>query len=160
MNYTCFGLPYFLLQTGRNFKTSALNASKYLIHQCSLCPGDTAFFCESCGIDVCPLCKVNHVQDLRTKDHNVMTYREKINCTSIQEICAIHTYVYGIYCESCERPICSYCTDHRKHKLLNIKTAYQTRRQQLRRTIDFIRSDALLHSSVLLEAKKRNHSKL
>lgn len=84
-----------------------------------------------------------------------MTYSEKINCTSIQEMCPIHTNtVYGIYCESCERPICSYCTDHRKHKLLNIKTAYQTRRQQLRRTIDIIRSDALFYSSVLFEETK------
>lgn len=114
MNYTCFRFTYFLLQTDCGFKTSALNASKYLIHQCSLCPGDKSFFCEWCRIDLCLLCK-DLVQDLKTKDHNVMTYREKINCTLIQEICAIHAYVYGIYCESYELPICSYCTDHRKH---------------------------------------------
>lgn len=153
-NYTCFGLTYFLLRTGCGFKTSAPHASKYLIHQCSLCPGDKSFFCESCRIDLCPLCKEIHVQDLKTKDHNVMKYREKINCTLIQEICAIHTYVYGIYCESCELPICSFCTDHRKHKLLNIKTVYQTKRQQLRRTIDIIRSDALFYRSILFEERK------
>lgn len=152
--YTCFEFTNFLLRTDCGFKTSALNASKYLIHQCSLCAGDKSFFCESCRIDLCPLCKENHVQDLKTKDHNVMTYREKINCTLIREICTIHSYVYGIYCESCELPICSYCTDHRKHKLLNIKTVYQTRRQQLRGTIDIIRSDALFYRSVLFEERK------
>lgn len=154
MNCTCFGFTYFLLRTGCGFKTSAPNASKYSIHQCSLCPGDKSFFCESCRIDLCPLCKENHVQDLKTKDHNVMTYRDKKNSTLIQEICAIHAYIYGIYCESCELPICSYCTDHRKHKLLNIKTAYQRRRQQLMRTIDIIRSDALFYRSVLFDEKK------
>lgn len=79
MNCTCFGFTYFLLRTGCGFKTSAPNASKYSIHQCSLCPGDKSFFCESCRIDLCPLCKENHVQDLKTKDHNVMTYRDKKN---------------------------------------------------------------------------------
>lgn len=154
MNQTCFRITYFLLRTGCGFRTRAPNASKYLIHKCSLCPGDTSFFCEPCRRDLCQLCKVKHVQDLETKDHNVMTYCEKKNCTSKQEICSIHTYIYGIYCESCERPICSYCTDHRKHQLVNIKTAYQTKRQQIRRTINIIRSDALLYSSILLEEKK------
>lgn len=77
MNYTCFGFTYFLLRTGCGLKTSVPNASKYLIHQCSLCRGDKSYFCESCRIDLCPLCKENHVQDLKTKDHNVMTYRDK-----------------------------------------------------------------------------------
>lgn len=49
------------------------------VHQCSKCPGDTSYKCESCHCDLCPQCKESHEKDLKTIDHNVSTKKEYIN---------------------------------------------------------------------------------
>lgn len=49
----------------------------YEVHLCSVCPGDTEYFCESCPCNLCVQCNDNHVKDLKTKDHNVMRYSDK-----------------------------------------------------------------------------------
>lgn len=44
--------------------------------------------CESCSCDLCPLCKDNHVQNLKSIDHSGILYRRKLkfigNQTKIQ----------------------------------------------------------------------------
>lgn len=43
--------------------------------------------------------------------------------TPTQETCVRHTdNVYDNYCETCELPICSYCSDHTEHKKIDIQT--------------------------------------
>lgn len=49
------------------------------VRQCSKCSGDVESFCISCQCDPCPLCKENHLKDIKTLDRNDMTYRGKIN---------------------------------------------------------------------------------
>uniref|UniRef100_K1QTK5 B box-type domain-containing protein n=1 Tax=Magallana gigas TaxID=29159 RepID=K1QTK5_MAGGI len=56
------------------------------VYQCSKCPGDTEYYCVSCPCDLCPQCKENHVKDLQTIDHDVVSHREKINYIPTQEI--------------------------------------------------------------------------
>eukprot|EP00105_Crassostrea_gigas_P044861 XP_019929009.1 PREDICTED: uncharacterized protein LOC109620626 [Crassostrea gigas] len=57
------------------------------VHQCSKCPGDTEYYCVSCPCDLCPQCKEDHVKDLKTIDHDVVSHRDKINYIPTQEIC-------------------------------------------------------------------------
>nr|XP_034310410.1 uncharacterized protein LOC105324563 isoform X1 [Crassostrea gigas]XP_034310411.1 uncharacterized protein LOC105324563 isoform X1 [Crassostrea gigas]XP_034310412.1 uncharacterized protein LOC105324563 isoform X1 [Crassostrea gigas]XP_034310413.1 uncharacterized protein LOC105324563 isoform X1 [Crassostrea gigas]XP_034310414.1 uncharacterized protein LOC105324563 isoform X1 [Crassostrea gigas]XP_034310415.1 uncharacterized protein LOC105324563 isoform X1 [Crassostrea gigas]XP_034310416.1 un len=121
------------------------------VHQCSKCPGDTEYYCVSCPCDLCPQCKENHVKDLQTIDHDVVSHRDKINYIPTQEICVRHpSHVYRKYCEPCQVPVCYHCTQHRNHQQLVITTSYNTKRQQHRGTIHTIRSEALFYRPVLL----------
>nr|XP_034319649.1 uncharacterized protein LOC105342260 isoform X7 [Crassostrea gigas]XP_034319652.1 uncharacterized protein LOC105342260 isoform X7 [Crassostrea gigas] len=138
-------------------------SSPYKVHQCSKCPGDTAYHCVSCPCDLCPQCKENHVKDLQTIDHDVVTHRDKINNIPTQEICVRHpSHFYTKYCEPCQVPVCDSCSEdqlHRfrsflygqgQHEILDIQIAYKTKRQQHRGTIHTIRSEALFYRPVLL----------
>nr|XP_034309984.1 uncharacterized protein LOC105346123 [Crassostrea gigas] len=121
------------------------------VHQCSKCPGDTEYYCVSCPCDLCPQCKENHVKDLQTIDHDVVSHRDKINYIPTQEICVRHpSHVYSKYCEPCQVPVCYHCRKHRNHRQLVITTSYNTKRQQHRGTIHTIRSEALFYRPVLL----------
>nr|XP_034309426.1 uncharacterized protein LOC117683722 [Crassostrea gigas] len=121
------------------------------VHQCSKCPGDTEYYCVSCPCDLCPQCKENHVKDLQTIDHDVVSHRDKINYIPTQEICVRHpSHVYTKYCEPCELPVCFHCTQHKEHRTLDIRAIYKTTRQQNRGTIHTIRSEALFYRPVLL----------
>nr|XP_034321345.1 uncharacterized protein LOC117687955 isoform X1 [Crassostrea gigas]XP_034321346.1 uncharacterized protein LOC117687955 isoform X1 [Crassostrea gigas] len=126
-------------------------SSSYRVHLCSKCPGDTAYHCVSCPCDLCPQCKENHVKDLQTIDHDVVSQCDKISYIPTQEICVRHpSHVYTKYCEPCQVPACNNCQTHRKHTQIDVKTAYKTKRQQHRETIHTIRSEALFYRPVLL----------
>nr|XP_034319965.1 uncharacterized protein LOC105329701 [Crassostrea gigas]XP_034319967.1 uncharacterized protein LOC105329701 [Crassostrea gigas]XP_034319968.1 uncharacterized protein LOC105329701 [Crassostrea gigas]XP_034319969.1 uncharacterized protein LOC105329701 [Crassostrea gigas]XP_034319970.1 uncharacterized protein LOC105329701 [Crassostrea gigas]XP_034319971.1 uncharacterized protein LOC105329701 [Crassostrea gigas]XP_034319972.1 uncharacterized protein LOC105329701 [Crassostrea gigas]XP_03431997 len=130
-------------------------SSPYRVHLCSKCPGDTAYYCVSCPCDLCPQCKENHVKDLQTIDHDVVSHRVKINYIPTQEICVRHpSHVYTKYCEPCQVPACNNCQTHRKHTQIDVTTAYKTKRQQHRGTIHTIRSEALFYRPVLLTGIK------
>eukprot|EP00105_Crassostrea_gigas_P040506 XP_019924654.1 PREDICTED: uncharacterized protein LOC105332693 [Crassostrea gigas] len=137
--------------------------SLYSTHKCSKCPGDTEYHCVSCPCDLCPQCKENHVKDLQTIDHDVVSHRDRINYIPTQEICVRHpSHVYTKYCEPCQVPVCDSCSEdqsHRfrsflygqgQHEILDIQIAYKTKRQQHRGTIHTIRSEALFYIPVLL----------
>eukprot|EP00105_Crassostrea_gigas_P039223 XP_019923371.1 PREDICTED: uncharacterized protein LOC105329701 [Crassostrea gigas] len=127
----------------------------YKIHQCSKCPGDTAYYCESCPCDLCPQCKENHVKDLKTIDHDVVSQHNKINYIPTQEVCVRHpSHVYTKYYEPCQVLACNNCQTHRKYKKIDVQTAYKTKRQQHRGTIHTIRSEALFYRPVLLPGIK------
>lgn len=119
---------------------------------CSLCQGDAEFNCETCKITLCFICKERHVVDLNTKTHRVIIYRERFRLIQKQDKCTRHPdMVYKRYCELCEFPLCSNCTEHRKHKIQNIKTTFKTKRQHHKKFIDRIESDILYSRRILLE---------
>ncbi|XP_034319617.2 uncharacterized protein [Magallana gigas] len=138
-------------------------SSPYRIHKCSKCPGDTEYHCVSCPCDLCPQCKENHVKDLQTIDHDVVSHRDKINYIPTQEICVRHPgHVYIMYCESCQVPVCDSCFEDQshhfrsflfgqgQHEILDFQLAYKTKRQQHRGTIHTIRSESLFYRPVFL----------
>ncbi|XP_065930765.1 uncharacterized protein [Magallana gigas] len=130
-------------------------SSTYSAHKCFKCPGDTEYHCVSCPCDLCPQCKENHVKDLQTIDHDVVSHRDKINYIPTQEICVRHpSHVYKKYCEPCELPVCFHCRKHRTHRQLDVRTVNKTKRQQHRGTIHTIRSEALFYRPVLLTGIK------
>ncbi|XP_065930892.1 uncharacterized protein [Magallana gigas] len=124
--------------------------SPYRAHKCSKCPGDTEYYCVSCPCDLCPQCKENHVKDLQTIDHDVVSHRDKFNYIPKEEFCVRHpNMLLGMYCEPCELPVCFHCTQHKEHRTLDVRTIYKTKRQQHRGTIHTI-SEALFYRPVLL----------
>lgn len=44
--------------------------------QCSMCPGDTEYFCVLCICDLCQQCGLKHVKDLNITGHHLITYSE------------------------------------------------------------------------------------
>ncbi|XP_078341301.1 uncharacterized protein LOC144617772 isoform X2 [Crassostrea virginica] len=48
------------------------------VKHCSLCQGDTEYYCFKCQQDLCMQCKKLHVVDLSTKHHTVTSYAEKM----------------------------------------------------------------------------------
>ncbi|XP_078311334.1 uncharacterized protein LOC144617791 isoform X2 [Crassostrea virginica] len=48
------------------------------VKHCSLCQGDTEYYCFKCQQDLCIQCKKLHVIDLSTKHHKVTSYTEKM----------------------------------------------------------------------------------
>ncbi|XP_056007574.1 uncharacterized protein LOC130050824 [Ostrea edulis] len=136
---------YITRHTERSFTTQCK------LRQCSQCQGDTEFYCNTCKRDLCLQCKEKHVIDLHTKHHDVVIYREKFNCFPLRETCVRHPKrKYRMFCDQCNYSVCKCCTDHRTHALVDLRTAYQTKRQQHREIIDNIRSETLYNCRVLL----------
>eukprot|EP00105_Crassostrea_gigas_P004634 XP_011417905.1 PREDICTED: uncharacterized protein LOC105321336 [Crassostrea gigas] len=138
-------------------------STTYRVHQCSKCPRDTEYYCEPCSCDLCQKCKENHVKNLKTIDHNVVSHHEKFNNIPTQEICVRHPRkVYINYCEPCQIPVCDSCFGHKSHRFPitlfrkerhnfeSIQLAYKTKLHQHRGTIHTIRSEALFYRPVLL----------
>nr|XP_022288007.1 uncharacterized protein LOC111100420 [Crassostrea virginica] len=48
------------------------------VKHCSLCQGDTEYYCYKCQQDLCNQCRKLHVIDLSTKHHEVTSYTEKM----------------------------------------------------------------------------------
>nr|XP_022337243.1 uncharacterized protein LOC111133287 isoform X2 [Crassostrea virginica] len=48
------------------------------VKHCSLCQGDTGYYCYGCRQDLCIQCKELHVIDLSTKNHEVTCYIERM----------------------------------------------------------------------------------
>nr|XP_022337251.1 uncharacterized protein LOC111133290 [Crassostrea virginica] len=48
------------------------------VKYCSLCQGDTEYYCYGCRQDLCIQCKKLHVIDLSTKNHEVTRYIERM----------------------------------------------------------------------------------
>ncbi|XP_056007452.1 uncharacterized protein LOC125653150 isoform X3 [Ostrea edulis] len=136
---------YITRHTERSFTTQCK------LRQCSQCQGDTEFYCNTCKRDMCLQCKEKHVDDLDTIYHDVVIYREKFNCFPLRETCVRHPKrKYRMFCDQCNYSVCKRCTDHRTHTLVDLRTAYQTKRQQHREIIDNIRSETLYNCRVLL----------
>eukprot|EP00105_Crassostrea_gigas_P043478 XP_019927626.1 PREDICTED: uncharacterized protein LOC105339862 isoform X2 [Crassostrea gigas] len=128
----------------------------YKVLQCSNCPGNTEYYCKSCPCDLCLRCKEKHVKDLKTEEHNVGTFGEKINPIPTQEICVRHpNKVYEKYCEICQIPVCVSCSEDNSHRFGNERGLHRLlniniKRQQHMETIHTIRSEALFYRPILL----------
>lgn len=135
-----------------NFMEPPKFTSQCKAHRCSLCKDDTEFNCETCKLNLCFHCKERHVVDLDSKYHRVIIYRERFRFIQKHDECTRHPgMVYNRYCELCDLSLCSNCTEHRKHKIQNIKTTFKTKRQHHKKFIDRIGSDTLYSRRILLE---------
>lgn len=109
---------------------------------CHQCQEDTEFYCRSCMVDLCVLCKEQHVTDLSTKEHNVIIYREKNEYIQTEKMSAKHSdIIYERYNVSVDLK----STDLQKER--NVCVLKREHQQEL---IDFIRSDVLFYRRFLL----------
>ena len=69
------------------------------------------FRCNTCNINICPLCADKH-----DKNHNIINYDDK------NYICCKHNKIYNSYCDTCKSNICLFCEKEHKdneHKIIN-----------------------------------------
>lgn len=131
------------------------STSQCRILQCSKCPGDGEFFCKRCPCDLCSKCKEDHFKDLKSIDHKIVTYHDKYEIAREKKSCVNHpSSVLKMFCESCELPVCYNCTDHRRHKRLNLITASNKKQYKYRGIIETLRSETYFYRpSLLIEIK-------
>lgn len=123
----------------------------YRVRRCSKCPGDAEYLCASCPCDLCPYCKVNHVQDLGTIDHRVVPFHETY--LPVQEICLKHPdYLYRKICKFCDRTDCFHCKEDEKISLHTMRNTIEYQKE--RTSIHIIRNEALLYRGVLIKSIK------
>ena len=94
-------------------KTQNLNIAKIKCDKCkntnkSQTFENQFFFCYSCKMNLCPLCKTTH-----NKLHYTTNYEQK------DFYCWNHHETLTSYCEDCKQDICTLCqTNHNGHKLI------------------------------------------
>ena len=65
--------------------------------------------CNTCNINLCPLCHQNH-----DKNHNIINYEQQYY------ICEIHNRSYNSFCKNCKRDICVLCeAEHGQHMIIS-----------------------------------------
>nr|XP_034309228.1 uncharacterized protein LOC105339862 isoform X2 [Crassostrea gigas] len=145
-----------MIKENKTLRTMNTVGTAYKVLQCSYCPGNTEYYCKSCPCDLCLRCKEKHVKDLKTAEHDVETFSEKINLIRTQEICVRHpNKVYEKYCEICQIPVCVSCSEDKSHRFGNAQGLHRLldlniKRQQHMETIHTIRSEALFNRPILL----------
>lgn len=126
----------------------------YRIRQCSECSDGLEYFCETCSRDLCLECRELHVMKMAGigNVHNVIKYREKSKYLKNHELCLRHPKnVYDNFCEFCNIPICSDCTEHRTHKKTDVGTAYQTKRRKNKAMIQKIEEEEMFCFGLLFQ---------
>ena len=95
-------------------KTQYIDISKII---CDICKKNNKaktyenkfFKCNTCKLNLCPLCKKSHYND-----HYIVDYDDK------NYYCDIHDERYSSYCKDCNKNICLECEkNHKNHKILS-----------------------------------------
>ena len=86
--------------------------------KCQICQNNKAnsynnifFICNTCKINLCPLCKDQH-----DKYHYIIDYEDK------NSICPKHDRIYISYCKYCKQNLCSSCeAGHNMHEIISFE---------------------------------------
>ena len=117
------------------------------LSHCSLCQGDTEYYCLTCDKNLCPACKMNHSLNLDTKEHDIRLYKYKNTIPRTREPCKNHpNQDYEMYCKKCDIPFCVDCEDHEAHNVRDAMTVYKEHKE----IINNISGDTLYTFQVLL----------
>ena len=115
--------------------------------QCSKCQRETEYKRPTCGANLCQKCKRIHTIDLDAINHDVLLHRESIYNRKKDtyktpflknETCAKH----------CDQVII-HCRDHLQHNLINVRKAYERKREQSEKIFSNIRSEVLYNIQCL-----------
>ena len=119
-----------------------INESKITCKKCSNNKNETMdnkfFICLDCNINLCPLCKLNHIKN--EKKHLIIDYDIKNN------VCNEHVERYILHCEKCNKDFCDNCNHHNVHKvsfLFKYIKKVKIKRDDLRIKIDKLKNELL-----------------
>nr|XP_022294182.1 uncharacterized protein LOC111104490 [Crassostrea virginica]XP_022294184.1 uncharacterized protein LOC111104490 [Crassostrea virginica]XP_022294185.1 uncharacterized protein LOC111104490 [Crassostrea virginica]XP_022294186.1 uncharacterized protein LOC111104490 [Crassostrea virginica] len=136
------------------------------VKHCSLCQGDTEYYCYGCQQDLCIQCKKLHVIDLSTKHHNVTSYTEKMKyppkqVKSLQSQDPKHVISGRSQNPDEHGPCVIPFTEYKPHKFippvwLSPLERSEIQRQQYSRRIYHLRGETVYYKSVLLEGLRHD----
>ena len=130
-----------------NTMTSKNISSHVNLSHCSLCQGETEYYCLTCEQNLCPACETKHSMSLDTKEHNITLYKYKSSLPSTREPCNIHpNQDYKKYCDDCALPFCADCTEHKEHSVRDLITVYKEQKTKFNKNS----TDTLYFLQVLL----------
>ncbi|XP_065936720.1 E3 ubiquitin-protein ligase TRIM71-like [Magallana gigas] len=93
--------------------------------------------CDFCQTNLCKACVGDHMLDL-SKKHQVVPFQDR-GSTPNYPICPKHSPKQcELHCEQCDIPICAHCVSsesHKNHKLVDIYTNYQKKREDLQKDL-------------------------
>jgi len=115
-------------------ETQKINISKIICDNCKIknlgnCPNDEFYYCLSCKVNLCLLCKPHHNQN-----HNIIKYSQK------NYICLKHNEAFDEYCEMCNMNICFSCLEHIKHKTISLRE-FRPYMEKTKRRLSEIKSE-------------------
>ena len=96
-------------------KSQLINISKVICDECKIknkgnSYKNTFYRCNTCNINLCPLCNEKH-----DKEHKIIDYDNK------NYICKYHNYSYSSYCKTCGNNLCILCeNDHENHEIFSL----------------------------------------
>jgi len=97
-----------------NIFESNIDISKIICYKCKIKDKSNTYNnefyrCNTCKINLCPLCKSMH-----KNNHKIINYDNK------NYICKIHNLNYIKYCKDCKLNICTLCSkEHKNHSTIN-----------------------------------------
>ncbi|XP_078327682.1 uncharacterized protein LOC111117750 isoform X1 [Crassostrea virginica] len=136
------------------------------VKHCSLCQGDTEYYCYGCRQDLCIQCKKLHVIDLSTKHHIVTSYTEKrkyppkpvktLQSQDPKQVISARFQDPDNH-EPCVMPF----TEYKPHKFiphvwLSPLERSEIERQQYSQRIYHLRGETIYYRSVLLEGLRHD----
>nr|XP_022291717.1 uncharacterized protein LOC111103019 [Crassostrea virginica]XP_022291718.1 uncharacterized protein LOC111103019 [Crassostrea virginica]XP_022291720.1 uncharacterized protein LOC111103019 [Crassostrea virginica]XP_022291721.1 uncharacterized protein LOC111103019 [Crassostrea virginica]XP_022291722.1 uncharacterized protein LOC111103019 [Crassostrea virginica] len=136
------------------------------VKHCSLCQGDTEYYCYGCQQDLCIQCRKLHVVDLSTKHHIVTSYTEKMKYPPKQlkssqsgdpkQVISAQSQDLDEHGQ-CVIPFAEY----KPHKFippvwLSPSELGEIQRQQYSRRIYHLRGETIYYRSVLLEGLRHD----
>ncbi|XP_052685925.1 E3 ubiquitin-protein ligase TRIM71-like [Crassostrea angulata] len=103
------------------------DAQHYLVCGFEDCERNCLFYCNPCHQLMCEQCKDNHQKSPKTKNHEVVPYRERKRQIPVEK-CSNHpTKDIDILCDECNVPLCSKCSTmpvHKGHSFIDLETIY------------------------------------
>lgn len=99
---------------------------------------------------MCSQCTVNHVQDLKTIDHNIVLFRDQPKSYLKQGNHSKHSDIKKHH-DSSVQPASCLCQEHKKHTLLYIRD--ETEREDQPKMIQTNKSEFLLNRHVIIKKK-------
>ena len=85
------------------------------------------YFCSTCKINICPLCKEAH-----DKNHNIINYEDK------NYICRKHNESFIKYCKNCKENLCFIClNEHNCDDIINLENIMINKDELIKDNEDF-----------------------
>ena len=156
---------------------SKIISTQVSVKHCSLCQGDTEYYCYGCRQDLCIQCKKLHVIDLSTKNHKVTSYVEKMKYPpkiivrskdpfqvkpgrsedQKQVVCSVFQDYNNL--EACGISMCDPCLEYKPYiPLTNEQMSFlkgsrrdEKERQQYSEMIHYLRNENIYCMSIVLE---------
>nr|XP_034313595.1 E3 ubiquitin-protein ligase TRIM71-like [Crassostrea gigas] len=119
------------------------DAQHYLVCGIEDCERNCQFYCNPCHQPMCEECKDTHQKSPKTKNHDVVPYRQRKQQIPVEK-CSDHpTKDIDILCDECNVPLCSKCSTmpvHKGHSFTDLETIYTEKSVACRQEVQKIQT--------------------